>query len=327
LRMPAQLSTLALGIMIKCAEQCKSYTPDDILIMQGLVTELTYPLVHLNGDIVGLLGSNPSGHNLTVYVNSIVNSLIFRCAYFSSQLYSNKNHIRSFKSICAASFYGDDAIATVNKSLGDDFCFKQMKAYLETHGIVFTPPDKSDDKNITFFEKESVDFLKRRTVFVPEIYLPVGALCEDSVLKSLCCILRGAESPETVTQSNLTLAARTFFYHGRSYFNRNLNHLRSLADSQGWDHELLQLHYEFDDWARIHMQSHRKEYLSLYNHEKDSNKSIGSLSNTWSNRILAKYPYYFDMDSISTDDYMRENILLLPAATSVPYDVKLQRDV
>lgn len=326
LRMPAQLSTLALGIMIKCAERCQSYSPDDLLIMKGLVTELSYPLVHLNGDIVGLLGSNPSGHNLTVYVNSIVNSLIFRCAYYSSQLYSNKSKIRPFKSICAASFYGDDAIATINKCLADDFCFKQMKAYLENHGIVFTPPDKSDDKNITFFRKEDVDFLKRRTVFVPEIYLPVGALCEDSVLKSLCCILEGAESPETVTQSNLTLASRTFFYHGRTIFNKNQKLLRLLADSQGWNLELLRLHYEFDDWARIHMQTHRKEYVSLYNHESDSGKSIGSLSNLWSVRILEKYPYYFDVESVSSIDYMRENILLSHSESFVSPDVKWQRD-
>jgi len=327
LRMPAQLSTLALKIMVHCATLCPQYSADDIKIMNGLVTELSYPLVHLNGDVVGLLGSNPSGHNLTVYVNSVVNSLIFRCAYFASQQHLNKQHVRPFRTICAASFYGDDAIATVNKCLAKTFCFRQMKEYLETHGIVFTPPDKSEDKDITFFHKDSVDFLKRKTVYVPEIFLPVGALCEDSILKSLCCVLKGAESVEAVTQSNLTLAARTFFYHGRTVFDDKIRLLRLLAESQGWSPVILHLDYEFDDWARIHMQSHRREYISLYNLERASGKYVGSCANIWFQSIIDKYPYYFDPSSISFHDYMRENILFQPLQTPAQHGRKLQRDV
>jgi len=324
--MPAQLSTMALGIMIDCAKKSPNYTARDLRVMNALVTELCFPIVHLNGDIVCLLGSNPSGHNLTVYVNSIVNSIIFRCAYYDSQRCRNITTLRPFDKVCSSSTYGDDVIATVSGSLGTTFTFDSVKQFLARYDIVFTTPDKSDREGIHFFDKNDVDFLKRRTVFVPELYLPVGALDEMSILKSLCCIVQGHESISAVTQSNLTLAARTYVYHGRAKFDKIIVKLRLLAENQGWDCTLLNLNLSFDEWILKHLISHRKEYLSLHVTETTTGVFAGSLGDSWKKKLLQKYPNFLNPVFVEAKDFMSERLIFEISSPTSSTTIKRQLD-
>jgi len=326
LRMPSQLSSLALKIMIEISRNCNGYTARDRRIMNNLITELTFPIVHMNGDIILLCGSNPSGHNLTVYVNSIVNSMIVRCAFYASMSNRKRNTVPRFGKFVSLSTYGDDLISTVSNKI-HGFCFKQMQQYLFSHGIKFTPPDKSEKKNITFFHKADVDFLKRKTVLIPELFLNVGALATDSIMKSLCCLLVGDEDPETVIQFNVTQALRSFFYHGRHTFERAKENLTVVADIKGWDVSRLKLDRSFQDWVDEHLLKYRKEYLDLIDSQfsasmSKNNRNPQGKHRPWVIELCAKYPLFRCTEDLPQDMYLARsylhNVAAYNAASPVP---------
>jgi len=285
LRMPAQLSCLALKIFVDLARYCPGYTRRDVQIMESCISELAFPLVHLNGDIYMLCGTNPSGHNLTVYVNSIVNSLIFRCAYRATV---EVGLCKKFSNVISLSTYGDDAIGTVSEKC--DLTFSFMQRYLQAYDIKFTPPDKSDRTNITFFSKNEVDFLKRKTVYIKELCISVGALAIESILKSLCCVLQGKEDAKTVTQNNMTAASRAFFFHGREIYDVNNSKLVSIAKLHGWSPKVLKLDISFDERVVEFLERSRAMYARFFIEDV-------SFGNDGNHTITAKmkrlYPNYY----------------------------------
>jgi hypothetical protein len=104
LTMSPQLMFAAFSVMIRLAKEV-GYSDVCLMIMGHMATDVCYPVVAYNGDLVELLGSNPSGQNLTVYINSIVNSLLFRSGYFTLL----DSSAPSFRSVVSLITYGDDA--------------------------------------------------------------------------------------------------------------------------------------------------------------------------------------------------------------------------
>jgi len=140
-RMPAQVTIAAFDILLDIAEKCDGYDEDDLHIMRMLVNEVVYPVMAYNGDLIQLFGTNPSGQNLTVIINSLVNSLLLRSCFFT--IYPDKD----FKQNCAFITYGDDVIGSV-----DPFCDKfthiTYAEWLAEHDMKFTMPDKDPPRLI-----------------------------------------------------------------------------------------------------------------------------------------------------------------------------------
>jgi hypothetical protein len=85
LRMPAQVMFAAFRILINIARLC-GYSEEDLLIMRGIATDICYAVMAYNGDLLQLIGSNPSGQNLTVYKLNCEFSIISVCILFSLRL-------------------------------------------------------------------------------------------------------------------------------------------------------------------------------------------------------------------------------------------------
>jgi len=206
-RMPASLTGAAFSVLIELAEQA-GYSLDDLTIMKSMVADVIYPLVAYNGTLVQFYGSNPSGHNLTVYINSIVNSLISRCAFF--RVYPHHSNFRSAVSMMT---YGDDDIGSVHKDFGDFNCVTKSD-YINSIGMKYTPPDKSGD-HIPYMNMVDVDFLKRKSVFNSSLHRHMGALDKASIYKSLHVRMRSTEiSDEAWAGAVVDGALREFFAHG-----------------------------------------------------------------------------------------------------------------
>jgi hypothetical protein len=223
LRMPAQLMFAAFRILIDLATFC-GYTEYDLIIMRGIATDICYPLMAYNGDVIQHYGSNPSGQNLTVYINCIVNSLLFRCG---------AKHIlgmrcRRFRDVCALITYGDDADSTVARGY-DDFNHLSLAGFLGDRDMVFTMPDKASVPTCYMRHADS-HFLKRESKIVEGTNIKCGALEEDSIFKSLHSVLR-SKHVSTMEQSicNIQGAAREFFFHGRETYDMRVAQLREVA--------------------------------------------------------------------------------------------------
>jgi hypothetical protein len=152
LRMPAQLTMAAFKVLIAIARFC-GYSEEDLTIMRGIATDICYPTIAFNGDLLQFVGTNPSGQNLTVYINSIVNSLLFRCAF-----YSLVEGDKTFQEVCALGTYGDDAKSSVAPGF-DQFNHISVAKFFADHDMKFTMPDKTStptpymkDSEADFFE-------------------------------------------------------------------------------------------------------------------------------------------------------------------------------
>jgi hypothetical protein len=71
-RMSPKFMASAFKILINIARLSGNYDSEDLEIMKGIATEICNPLYDFNGILVQVFGSNPSGHPLTVIINSML---------------------------------------------------------------------------------------------------------------------------------------------------------------------------------------------------------------------------------------------------------------
>jgi hypothetical protein len=253
LTMSPQLMYAAFGIMIDLAAKM-NYSERDLTIMRAMASDICHPMVAYQGTLIELLGSNPSGHNLTVYINSIVNSLLMRCAYFHI-LGLDAGPFRDFVSLIT---YGDDVKSSVKDSIKDKFNHITYAAFLrDVVGMGFTMPNKTDVP-IPLMEDEAADFLKRKNIYLPELGQYVGALDQDSIFKSLhCTMTSSALTPRQQAAQNIDNSLREWYYHGRTVFEGRLAQMRDVAKRTDLVHLCNCLDYPYDYWTVKWLEKYR----------------------------------------------------------------------
>jgi hypothetical protein len=251
LTMPAQLTGAAFKILILIAQEC-GYTDEEIAIMNGIASDVVYPVMAYNGDLIQLMGSNPSGHNLTVYINSIVNSLLFRCAFYSLD---GKQELK-FRDFVSILTYGDDVKGSVKQG-HDDFNNVYLCSFFKKHGIDFTPPDKVSEHKPFRHDHES-DFLKRTSQFIPELGMRLGKLNEDSIWKSLHSnIVSKVLTPEQHSAACIDGAMREWALYGREKYEERRTQMQEVARTHDIDHITTMLSLSYDEW----LDSWRERYV------------------------------------------------------------------
>lgn len=229
LRMPSQMTLAAFAVLIRIARHC-GYSERDLIIMQGIATDVAYPTMAYNGDLVALFGSNPSGHNLTVYINCIVNSLLLRSAFAAIEDMSTP-----FRSMVALMTYGDDCKGSVSVAC-KDFNHMTVASYLSDRGMVFTMPDKHAEPR-PFMKDSEADFLKRNSVYHKMLDCELGALQEDSIFKSLHTVLKTSHlSKRQQCMENIESALVEWFAHGEEVYERRREQLVRVALRHDLEH-------------------------------------------------------------------------------------------
>lgn len=215
------------------------YSEDDLLIMRGIASDCVYPVMILNGDLIQLYGSNPSGQNLTVYTNSIVNSLYHRCVFFT--LYPN--YVGRFRDAVHLITYGDDSKQGVDKKYSDYNHTRVQRVFL-TYGIEYTMADK-EAESVPFIHHTEASFLKRWSRFDSSYHYTredgrvcegmwIAMLDEESIFKSLHCNLASADaSPEQVAAQCMDQAMGEWFFYGRQVFEERHAQLKSVIARTG----------------------------------------------------------------------------------------------
>lgn len=238
LRLPAQLVSMAFNVIIMIAQASGNYTSEDITILKGLATDVTYYMCHYNGTFFMAHGGMASGHTLTAHLNSICNALLVRIGFYS--VYPSCVDFRSAVKIV---FYGDDFMGGVSPSF-PLFDFLVYQSILHKYEIVITPPEKKavPKKYLTLQE---TDFLKRRSVYIPEIKHSVGALAVDSLFKSLFCRGKLGCSKEEHAVSVLESFKRELFCHGKEVFDDYSPKLVQLSKAVELHVPLLEKDYQY----------------------------------------------------------------------------------
>lgn len=226
-KLPAQLIMTAMNCMIRIAREMH-YSERDLRIMESIASELTYPLVAFNGDLVQFMsGGWISGTAITVHVNGICGALNQRYVFFTKYPAA-----KSFRDHVVLLTYGDDNIGSVDAD-HTDFNIKSMQEELSKYGQTYTMPDKESEL-VEFLPEEDLEFLKRQSVFKPELGVSTGALNEESIFKSLHCRVKSKNSPltdEEASAQNLTMALVEFFHHGSEVYERRREQLQKVAEA------------------------------------------------------------------------------------------------
>jgi hypothetical protein len=136
-RMSPRFMLAAFKILITVAEKSGKYDERDLMIMRGIATEISNPTYDYFGTLVQFFGSNPSGHPLTVVINSIVNSLYMRYCYFEIAKAEGWWKVPRFNQVVSLMTYGDDNIMSVKKGF-DAYNHTRVAAVLADAGITYT---------------------------------------------------------------------------------------------------------------------------------------------------------------------------------------------
>lgn len=214
IRMSSQITRAVLLSYIDIAE-IGGYDVCDLNVMRAMISDIVHPLIDYNGTLLMCFNMNTSGNNITVNINSTAGSLYVRLG-----LYHALGRVVDFRKYVSCMTYGDDFIGSIDKSMKETFNFRVYKKFLEEHDMKITPPNKSEEE-FDFLPFEDVDFLKRKSQYIPEIGHSIGKLDEMSIFKSLHANLKSkTQTQREVSASCIEGALHEWFAHGRDVYEK-----------------------------------------------------------------------------------------------------------
>jgi len=167
----------------------------------------------------------PSGHPLTVVVNSIVNMIYLRCAWKKlapvelRRMDSMDEQVRFF-------VYGDDFVASVRPEALEFFNRKTLAEFFVTHGIGFTPADKTGAL-VPFSPWQETTFLKRQWKHYSPRDITVAPLDQATAMEEINWIRRCPDELEALRE-NIRNSLHHIWGHGRVIYER----YRSLINAE-----------------------------------------------------------------------------------------------
>jgi len=224
LRMNSQMTRAVLLSYIELAARA-GYDRHSLYIMEQMVNDIVHPLMDYNGTLLMVYNMNTSGNNITVNINSTANSFYVRMCFFHLYPFSE-----NFRNACALMTYGDDGIASVNKSF-PLFNIQSFIKYMKGHDMKVTLPTKDDRDDIDLLPLRELDFLKRRSFYIPEIGFRIGQLDEMSIFKSLHCNLKSSVCTDMeVAVATIESAMHEWFAYGRDHYSLRMEQMRRVCD-------------------------------------------------------------------------------------------------
>lgn len=187
---------------------------EDLVTIMCIGEDIAFPVCNINGDLVEFFGTNPSGHPLTVIINSLVNSLYMRYAYATL---NPQKEVVSFKKHVALFTYGDDNALGVHKLL-EWYNHTAIQRVFADIGVEYTMADKGA-KSVPFINIRDISFLKRKWVWSDEVTNWLAPLDEESIIKSLTFWVPSSTiDVYAQTVAVVESAINEYFFHGRKKF-------------------------------------------------------------------------------------------------------------
>lgn len=264
-KLPSQVIFAALRILIDFAREC-DYTERDISIMEAMTGDIVYAIIAFNGDLIALTeGTHISGNSLTVIINGIAGALNLRACFYTMYPATSFEERIPFRRAVSLSTYGDDNVGSVAKGF-DKFTIKNISEFLGEYGQVYTMPDKESEL-VDYLPYEEFEFIKRKSVYHPELGCNVGALCDKSCFKMLHCYLRKKDAPlteEHACAQNIDTALREWFNHGQEIYEMRQQQMREIARKAEIAHLCTELNVTYADRVK----EWREKYIPNYSLQK-----------------------------------------------------------
>jgi len=249
-RMSSQVVIAVLGMYIEIARTAKYYE-GDLNVMKMMVNDIAHPLLDYNGVLLMAFNMNTSGNNITVNINSTAGSLYVRMGLFDAV-----PEVEDFRETMACMTYGDDFIGSLKKEYHDRFNFEVYRDFLARHSMKITLPDKGTS-SCAFMNVEDVDFLKRKSNYIPQISRNIGKLDENSIFKSLHCNLKSkSASPVEVAASCVESAMHEWFAFGKDHYEKRREEMKEVCERANIPLSVLDISFEerVEHWKEKYLQ-------------------------------------------------------------------------
>lgn len=188
------------------------------------VKSLSLQVMIYNNDVAYKMFGLPSGVIITLIMNSIVNSILMRMAFF--ELCPGLN----FREHVSPATTGDDNFSGISNEVIGRYNMLTLVDLYRSWGYVITPAKKNAElrRQIPFDEGT---FLKRRFVWSDELKAYVAPIDTDSIYKALCFQSKeGNVHPNARLQQVALGCQREAFMHGRDFFEQMRKDLRAAFD-------------------------------------------------------------------------------------------------
>lgn len=200
------------------------WSEQDLMVVRCIAADIAFALVMFQGDLIELIGSNPSGQPLTVIVNCIANSLYMRMCYLELNPVAHECH--SFKENVHLITYGDD---NAFGSKPEWFNHTAIQAVLASYGIVYTMADK-EAESVPFIHIDDISFLKRHWRWSEDTQAWMCPLDWESIDKMLTmCVASDALCPEQQSVEAMECAMSEAFHYGRSKFEETQQKMQRIV--------------------------------------------------------------------------------------------------
>lgn len=212
------------------------FDDEALAAFDGIATECIYPIYEMDGVLWKAFGSVPSGHSLTVIINSIIVRLYLRYAYYAMHDVGSLGVIPLFKEAVLLLTYGDDSF--FRALMETIFNMQTLADELGKIGVRYTDADKNRP-TVPYKKFEDISFLKRTFKYHPVLKAVVGPLEKDSIFKSLAWSKKNTTEFPTaqLMAQKMEGALEEFFYHSLEDYAINAPLLQAIAnetiDEQG----------------------------------------------------------------------------------------------
>jgi hypothetical protein len=190
--------------------------PENSLIREILWTEVTNSH-HLNGKTVVLWpNSLPSGHAMTIIVNTMYNNIAFRYCWLQATKNTtiSPHKFDTFVYLLAA---GDDNIFSVDPAHRKIFNELTISKYMRKLGLIYTNETKGESTEL-LRQVGSVEFLKRSFRLCPNLNRYVAPLRLDVVLEIPMWTKK--KYSDQIAISNVNNSIKELSLHGKEIFNK-----------------------------------------------------------------------------------------------------------
>jgi hypothetical protein len=223
---------LAAFRIIASVYEAAGFPPEEVRQIMCIGEDTAFPVVNMNGDLVEFFGTNPSGHPLTVIVNSLVNCLYMRYCYV---VLNPAHESASFKENVHLFTYGDDNIMGVSRDC-DWFNHCDIQRELSVIGVEYTMADK-ESKSVPFIDINNCQFLKRTWRFDTELNEWMCPLEEASIHKSLTMWCPSKTIDEYAQMVAVISSANSeYFFYGRETFEKHHAFFRQILSEEPYSH-------------------------------------------------------------------------------------------
>ncbi|APG78400.1 hypothetical protein 1 [Hubei picorna-like virus 4] len=193
------------------------FSNEEIRVIKAIGYDTAFPVCNMDGSIIEMFGTNPSGQPLTVINNSMANSLYMRYAYCKL---NPDGTCWDFKTRVNLLTYGDDNVMGVHPS-APWFYHGAIQTALEKIGVGYTMADKEAETR-PYINISECSFLKRSWRMEEELGMYTCPLEEASIHKSLTVWTPSATIDKYRQMVQVIVAANNeYFFYGKDTFEKH----------------------------------------------------------------------------------------------------------